>query len=66
MPSVYSMLPDPKDLLNIEPEELAGPLLISLQGSQSVNPFMVIGKDHIQEYPSEDCDKILFALMEAW
>jgi hypothetical protein len=60
------MLPDPDALLSLEPEELAGFLLISLEGSQSVNPFMAIRKDNIQEYPSEYCDKILFALMEAW
>lgn len=77
-PKLFKMLPDANDLLSLEPEELAGPLLISLEGSQSIILNSLIsfksmlgevqrgshGKE-ISGY-SEHCDEILKALMEAW
>ena len=68
---LFEMLPNADDLLSLEPEELAGPLLLSLQDSNRINPsevisFSLLNRSKVQEYLSHDPDKILFALMEAW
>lgn len=70
-PKLFEILPDAEDLLSLEPEELAGPLLVSLQGSDYINPLEAISYEllengGIQEYMSKGANKILFALMEAW
>ena len=66
MQSIHSMLPDPEDLLELEPEELAGFLLRFIGDNQNFYPSNLIGKSVVQEYLSEYQDKILFALMESW
>ena len=74
---LLEILPDAESLLSLEPEELAGPLLISLEGSQNINPGSVISHGHLsrslqtrtelrQKYPLKYYDEILFRLMEAW
>ena len=70
-PKLSQMLPNADDLLSLEPEELAGPLLLSLQDSNRINPsevisFSLLKRSKVQEYLSHNPDKILFALMEAW
>ena len=76
-PKLLEMLPDADSLLRLEPEELAGPLLVSLEGDQNINPENVISHDYLlrsleaktelrQKYPLGHDDEILFALMEAW
>ena len=75
---LFDILPDADSLLSLEPEELAGPLLVSLEGSQDISPENVISHGLLsrffdggrrqmrQQYPREHDDEILFALMEAW
>ena len=75
---LFEILPDADSLLRLEPEELAGPLLVSLDGDQRIDPNSTIAFDSIKrsleamskearhEYPLERGDEILFALKEAW
>ena len=75
---LFDILPDADSLLSLEPEELAGPLLVSLEGSQDISPENVIShhlmsisfegrrRQMRQKYPPKHDDEILFALMEAW
>lgn len=77
---LFEILPDAEHLLSLEPEALAGPLLISLENNDNILPENTIGYDlmvsEIEEgsssrnpnlnYPQESRDKVLFALMEAW
>ena len=72
---LFELLPDADHLLSLEPEELAGPLLISLEDSQWIKPNEVISHtsmeyavqgDLKEKYPYNCRDKVLFALMEAW
>ncbi len=65
-PKLFELLPDAGHLLSLQPEELAGPLLISLDGSDYIEPFAIISFDLIQKYPAKHEQDILFALMEAW
>lgn len=70
-PKLFEILPNADDLLSLEPEELAGPLLVSLEGSDYINPLEVISYELLeeadnQEYLSKGANEILFALMEAW
>ncbi len=67
-PKLFEMLPEADQLLSLEPEELAGPLLVALDGSDRIDPFEVIsiGPLRREEYPAEHHDEILFALMESW
>ena len=81
-PKLFEILPDVDCLLSLEPEELAGPLLVSLEGSDSIIPIQIIAFDvmsHVidrmpgssqveirQRYPPKHHNDILFALMEAW
>ncbi len=77
-PKLFETFPDAESLLAVEPEELAGPLLISLEDDQRIIPSNVISHDPMlrafetmqremrQKYPPEHDNKILFALMEAW
>jgi hypothetical protein len=74
------MLPEAEDLLSLEPEELAGHLLLSLGNyKDGINPRAIIGcksmsdqlirtmpKDHHLKYPRERREDVLLALMEAW
>ena len=75
---LFEMLPDADSLLRLEPEELAGPLLISLEGNQRIDLGSTISFDSMkwsleaisremrQQYPLERSEDVLFALMEAW
>ena len=46
-PTLLEMLPDAESLLRLEPEELAGPLLVSLQGREQINPEMTISHESV-------------------
>ena len=72
---LFEIIPDADHLLSLEPEVLAGVLLISLEGAQNINPGGIISlramssalKGELeQKYPFGCRDKVLFALMEAW
>ena len=77
---LFEILPDAEDLLNLEPEELAGPLLVSLENRDEIIPEGIIGYDNMRweieegssrenpnlNYPYEHREEVLFALMEAW
>ena len=76
-PKLFSMFSDADDLLSLEPEELAGPLLLSLEGNDRIIRDNVISSELMsisfesmpemrQKYPSGRDNEILFALMEAW
>ena len=77
---LFEILPDAEDLLNLEPEELAGPLLVSLADRERIVPESIITYNdmswEIEEgssrrntnlnYPHGTREDVLFALMEAW
>ena len=72
---LFEIIPDADHLLSLEPEVLAGALLISLDGDQNIHPRGIISLGAIssalkgdleQKYPIGCRDKVLFALMEAW
>lgn len=76
-PKLFELLPEADQLLSLEPEQLAGPLLVALDGSDRIDPFEVISIEpllrHVRSqpsvregYPKEHDKKILFALMESW
>lgn len=71
---LFKILPDAEHLLSLEPEELAGPLLISLEGIEPINPEVLITRKNIVReieknpqlnYPYE-CRVFILAVMEAW
>ena len=76
---LFKILPDAEQLLSLEPEALAGYLLVSLEGSEQINPEGIIGYDNMEReiersshrnsnlnYPYGSREDVLFALMEAW
>ena len=72
---LLAMLPDAEHLLSLEPEELAGSLLLSLEGSKEIKiENLIDGKQLLREiesrsdikYPEGCLDDLLYALMEAW
>lgn len=76
---LFEILPDAEHLLSLSAEELAGPLLVSLEGGERINPEIIISYDDMAReiksssyrisnlnYPSGRLTEILFALMEAW
>ena len=77
---LFEMLPDAEDLLNLEPEELAGPLLVSLADRERIVPESIITYNDMRweieegssrnnpnlNYPHGIREDVLFALMEAW
>ena len=81
-PNLFETFPDAESLLDAELEELAGHLLVSLEGSQNIIIENVISSDPMsrlfeemprekcqemrQKYPPKQDDEILFALKEAW
>ena len=76
-PKLFELLPEADQLLSLEPEELAGPLLVALDGSELIEPFEIISFDLMrpyfqahpsvrERYPNEHDKEILFALMESW
>ena len=70
--SIYSLVPDAKALLELEPEELAGILmeyLNSLSTSEQENLHrhnFLIGIGLIEGYPREEREDLKQAFMEAW
>ena len=52
---LFEMLPDAESLLDLESEELAGPLLVSLQGSERINPDAIISHELV--FASLDGDR---------
>ena len=76
-PKLFSMFSDADDLLGLESEELAGPLLLSLEGNDRIILDTVISHNLLslsfeptpkmrEKYPPVRDNEILFALMEAW
>ena len=76
---LFEMLPDAEHLLSLSAEELAGPLLVSLEGGDWINlEETILYNDMVQEikrsarriphlnYPSRSTKDVIFALMEAW
>ena len=70
--SLYSLVPDAKALLELEPEELAGVLmerlnsLSTLEQRQRLNRYSYGHVDTVQEYPPDQQKALSQALMEAW
>jgi len=65
------MLPDPANLLALEPEELAGVVLehlntLSERDLEQLSRFNFVSSSTIQKYPAEYHERITEALMEAW
>ena len=76
-PKLFELLPEADQLLSLGPEQLAGPLLVALDGSDRIEPFEIISFHFMrlyfqahplvrERYPPEHDDEILFALMESW
>ena len=72
---LFDVIPDADILLSLEPQQLAGPLLVSLEDNEWIKPNEVISHasmeyaiqgDLKQKYPYNCRDKVLYALMEAW
>jgi uncharacterized protein (TIGR02391 family) len=70
MVSIYEMIPDPKGLLALEPEELAGVILEYLNSlapdDGRLNRYNFSLPHTYQQYPPESHRAIGRALMEAW
>ena len=72
---LFDLLPDAEQLLSLEPEELAGLLLVSLENKERTIPENVIAHNDMKyeidrnshiNYPYGCHEDVLFALMEAW
>ena len=69
--SLYSLVPDAKALLDLEPEELAG-VLMEHFNSLSPSEQRELNRDNfglvhtVQEYPQDQREELSQALMEAW
>jgi len=70
MPTIPQIIPNPDDLLALEPEELAGVVLeyLNSQGSDSgaLNSYNFSLDNTVKAYPSKYHESTLRALMEAW
>jgi uncharacterized protein (TIGR02391 family) len=68
--SFYTQIPNPEDVLALEPEELAGPVLVWLNsryGTREFSRYNVSLVNHsVSEYPQHLHQKLLRAIMEAW
>jgi uncharacterized protein (TIGR02391 family) len=68
MKSIHDIVPDPENLLALEPEELAGVVLESFNS----NPQLQLSRHNfglhytVEEYPQNYHDRLLRALMVAW
>lgn len=68
---LHSIIPDPKAVLSLEPEELAGAILEVLNSVDrstrgKLNRYNFSLTHNFQEYPREYWDQISKAAMEAW
>lgn len=65
---LYLLVPDPEDVLALEPEEPAGVLLESLNAEPNImlspNNFGLVNT--VEEYPATYHQRVLRVLMEAW
>ena len=70
--SIYSLVPSAQDMLELQPEELAGVLMTHLNSlppsdQQQLNRYNFSIDTHtIEEYPSDQWDELKHALTEAW
>ena len=73
--NLFEFLPEAEHLLSLEPEELAGPLLLSLEDIERIIPGNIIGYDQLSgaierqagiKYPMGCREDVLFSLMAAW
>lgn len=70
--TIPSIIPDPEDLLALEPEELAGVVLEYLNsqdpngGPNRLNRYSFGSTNTVEGYPKQYHDRIKKALMEAW
>ena len=76
---LFKHLPDADKLLSLEPEQLAGYLLVSLEGREEIMPEYLIKRDEMEKiirrnshinpklnYSPDNYKEVLLALMEAW
>ena len=72
---LFELLPDAENLLSLQPEELAGPLLISLEEVQQIDPESLITYRNMRQeidsnsqinYPNGYHEDVLLVIMEAW
>ena len=68
--SIYSLIPDPKALLDLEPEELAGVLMqhlnsLSPSEERQLNRYN-FSLSAADGYPKDEREKVSCAMMEAW
>ena len=70
---IDSMLPNPEDLLALEPEELAGFVIehfnsLAANERDSLHPdnFVNPNSPPVNKYPRQYQDRVARALMEAW
>ena len=72
---LFGLLPDAEQLLSLQPEELAGPLLISLEGLPQIDPVGLISDNQMSleidsnpqiKYPNGCHEDVLLVIMEAW
>ena len=72
---LFEILPDAEQLLSLQPEELAGPLLISLKGLPQIDPVVRISDNQMSleidsnpqiKYPNGCHEDVLLVIMEAW
>lgn len=71
MAEIHEVIPDPEVLLELEPEELAGPLLRCLNSLEEgerglLNRYNYSLPNTVREYPPQHRERISEALMEAW
>src|SRR4051794_20496256 len=69
--SIFSLIPDPENLLALEPEELAGVVLeyfnsLPDESRSQLNSHNFSLPPTVQDYPPDYRDRIRRALMEAW
>ncbi len=75
--NLFENVPSANHLLDMEPKELAGHVLLSLENDDLIKPDELIGhrsmsnalyqkRDLSDVYPKELHDNVIFALMEAW
>ena len=69
--SIHSLVPDSKALLALEPEELAGVLMehlnsLSPSDQSQLNRHNFCLPHTVQDYPPDQQELLIYALMEAW